>query len=300
MLPAIGRTGSGSFFLERRDHMFKKILRTVKGLADMYSAANIPRASAALCYYLTMTIFPLIICLYTLLGKSYGRAMEALELVESFLAEETVQFIQGFLDYVAAENSSAMLVAGLTVLVSSASASVRTLQASIGEMQGGRRFQGLMGFVFSVILALIFIGAMYFAILVIFTGREFVDFLSLHLPFLNISGSWQWFRFLLLAGIEIVIFWGVYETAKRRSDKYETFPGAVFAAIATVLMSFAFSVFIGVSARYPLVYGSLASLILLMLWLYLSCQIIYTGAAINICLRNEKRRGQEYRTNMKQ
>lgn len=279
--------------------MLKKKLRIVKDLAEMYAANNIPRASAALSYFLTMTIFPLIICLYSLLGQSHGRAVEILELAESFLAAETVRFISNFLDYVAAEHSTAMLVAGLTVLISSASSSVRTLQATIGEMQGGRRYQGMMGYLFSMLLSLVFIAAMYFSVLVILTGKEFLAFLDRYLPFIDINSSWEWLRFLLLAGIELVIFWGVYELCKRRSDRYGTFPGALFATIATVVMSAAFSVFIGVSSKYPLVYGSLASLILLMFWLYLCCQIIYTGAALNVCLRNAKRRGQEYRTNMK-
>jgi len=55
-------------------------------------------------------------------------------------------------------------------------------------------------------------------------------------------------------------------------------------------MSFVFSVFIGASAKYPLVYGSLASVILLMFWLHLCCQIIFIGAAFNIALRNDRLR----------
>ena len=54
-------------------------------------------------------------------------------------------------------------------------------------------------------------------------------------------------------------------------------------------MSWVFSVFIAVSARYPLVYGSLASLVLLMFWLFLCCQIIFLGAALNVAVRDENR-----------
>ncbi|MBR1456201.1 MAG: YihY/virulence factor BrkB family protein [Oscillospiraceae bacterium] len=44
--------------------------------------------------------------------------------------------------------------------------------------------------------------------------------------------------------------------------------------------------FSNASARYPLVYGSITSLILLMFWLYISCQIIFIGAALNVALRD--------------
>ena len=59
-----------------------------------------------------------------------------------------------------------------------------------------------------------------------------------------------------------------------------------FAAVAMLLVSLVFSLIINQSANYPLVYGSLASLILLMLWLYSSCTVIYCGAAVNIVLRD--------------
>lgn len=278
----------------------KKGLRFLNEMAVLYSKKRIARASAALCYYLTMTIFPLIICLYSLLGMSHRGAIELLELAENFLAVDTVSSIHSFLDYVAAENSPAMLVAGLTVLLSSASAGIRTVQATIGELQGGQHFQGITGFGFSFLLSIVFLAAMYFAVLVILTGQEILAFVSHLLPFIDPGSSWKWLRFLLLAGIELVIFWGMYAISRRKNDKYATLPGAFVATVGTVGMSFAFSVFIGASTRYSLVYGSLASLILLMLWLYFTCQIIYVGAAFNIVLRNYRRRGAEYRTNIKQ
>ena len=278
--------------------MLKKLFRILNELADIFSEKKIPRASAALSYYMTMTIFPMIICLYSLLGRSHGKALEVLELAEEFLAIETVSVIQVFLDYVASDSSQAMLLAGITVLISSASAGVRSLQATIGDFQGGGRYQGIMGFLFSIILSVVLLAAMYFAILVMLTGQDFLVMLRKYLPFIDVDSSWHWLRFLLLACIQFGLFIGVYEASKRRKDRYSTLPGAFLATVGTVLMSIAFSAFIAESAKYTLVYGSLASIILLMLWLYFCCQVIYVGAALNIVLRNIKRRGQEYSSNM--
>ena len=60
-------------------------------------------------------------------------------------------------------------------------------------------------------------------------------------------------------------------------------------------VSVAFSAFIGASARYPLVYGSLASVILLMLWLYTCCMMIFCGAALNVALRDQHREEMQRR-----
>ncbi|MEA4954313.1 MAG: YhjD/YihY/BrkB family envelope integrity protein, partial [Pseudoflavonifractor sp.] len=47
------------------------------------------------------------------------------------------------------------------------------------------------------------------------------------------------------------------------------------------LASVLFSWFIGLSSRYSLVYGSLASVIILMVWLYLCGNILILGNCVN-------------------
>ena len=268
-----------------------RVFNLTCAIYGLYIGKRLPKAAAALSYHLTMTLFPLIVCLYALLGENYQRALEILDFVEQFLSADSIRLLRSFLLHIATSNSRAILIAGLTVLIGSSSAAVRILQSSIGELQGGQRFQGVMNVLFSLVFSVAFLTAMYFAILVVLTGRDFLELLNGYLPFVDVRQSWQWLRFLLMAALEFVIFWAVYEVSKRRVDNYPGVPGAMLATVAMVAMSVLFSSFIAVSTRYPLVYGSLASMVLLMLWLYLSCQIILLGAALNVCLRDQEMRG---------
>lgn len=264
----------------------EKALQVLRELFNYYIDKHIPRAAAALSYYLTMTFFPLIICLYSLLGQNYDRVVRALNFLSQFISAKTTEMLRSFMLHVARSGSSGgMLVVGLMVFVTSASAAERTLQVTIGEMQGRQRFKGLGDFLFSIVISLAFVGAIYFAILVMFTGREFLDKINALLPFIDISSSWQWIRFLLLAGISLVLFWAIYRISQPRAQRYPCAAGALFSTVSVVVVSLIFSKFIAVSARYSLVYGSLASVILLMFWLYLNCQIIYLGAALNVALQ---------------
>lgn len=273
----------------------KTILRFFREFARLYTDIRLTRASAALSYFLTMTFFPLVIVLYTLLGNSYAKAMEILDFAKNFVAIETANTISDFLAYVAGNNSTAMMMAAIAVIVTSASAAVRSLQATIGEMQGRQRFQGVMGFVFSIVFSLLFVAALYFAMILMMLGGDFIAWLNNVLPFVDIGNSWQTLRFFVLAGIVYVIVWGVYEVSKDRRESYPTRIGALVSTLAMVGVSIAFSVFIGASVRYPLVYGSLASVILLMFWLYTACLVIYCGAAVNIALRNLRREDRQKR-----
>ena len=74
----------------------------------------------------------------------------------------------------------------------------------------------------------------------------------------------------------------------RRSRKRKRFFRRTAAAIAGA--SVVFSWFIGMSSRYALVYGSLASLIILLVWLYLCGNILLLGAVAGRVIEDRRRR----------
>lgn len=267
----------------------KRLLGFMRSYAALCSVNEISTAGAALSYYLTLTFFPLIICLYALLGSNYDKALRVLGFVYRLIPEQAARIMGDFLLYVSQNSSGPMLATGIAVLVSSSSAAIRSMQAMIGKMQGGQRFHGIKDVLFSVLFSLFFIAALYFAVLVMLTGREILELISRILPFIDPDGSWSYLRFVLLAGIELMTIRALYSASKREEDDYSTVPGAAFATVSIVAVSLVFSLFIGASAKYPLIYGSLAALILLMFWLYLCCMVIYLGAALNIVLNSIKK-----------
>ena len=267
--------------------MINKLLSHVRTFIALYSEKRLQIASAALSYYLTMTVFPLLICLYTMLGNSYDSIMRLTRLASGILAPDIIDLIEDFLGYVSSNDSSKLLLAGLLLLLSYASAAVRSIHQTVYSLQGGSKFEGLGQYIVSLIFSLVFLAAMYFAVLVILTGKKFVEAANTVLPWVNISASWDIIRFLVLAGIFYGVIKGIYEAPKRPEDEYSTSPGAVSATAAALAVTVLFSLFISRSANYPLVYGSLASLVLLMLWLYSVCTVIYCGAALNILIRDK-------------
>lgn len=270
--------------------MFKNVLLFLREFADMYTGKRLPRAAAALSYFLTMTVFPMLIVIYSLLGSSYEKAMRILDFARRFLAEDTAAYIGEFLRYVAAHNSTAMLIAGLSLVLTSASAATRTMDFTIAEMQGGQRFKGARSFVLSLLYSAIFVMTVYFSMVVMLTGREVMARINDILPFVDLSLSWNWMRFVVMFGIELTFIWVIYRVPQKSGEKYHVFTGALIASLSIVADSVVFSIFIGASTRYPLVYGSLSAVILLMFWLYTCGLIIYCGAAINIVVRNMKNR----------
>ena len=75
-----------------------------------------------------------------------------------------------------------------------------------------------------------------------------------------------------------------YQLPNRRGHMRHEFTGAVLASVAWMLMTRGFSVYIKYSADNSKMYGSMTSIVLIIIWLYIGMQIVLYGAEINYYL----------------
>ena len=261
-----------------------KMKRLLTGVYAIYVGHRIPIAAAGLGFFLTLSFFPLLICLQTMLGSAFPTSEELRGFLSVLLPADTVSAIQEYLRYVASNRSDTMLAMALSVVASSSAAAFRVVNRVMGEMRGVRRIRGVFSLVFSFCLSLLFLAAIYLAVILIGTGRWFLDYADRHIYFMNISESWRWWRFVLLGLLLFVMICGVYRITARRSAHVRLLPGAALASAALVAVSVVFSAFIGAGVKYPLIYGSLAGVIVIMLWLYTCGVILFLGNAVNVTL----------------
>ena len=267
-----------------RINEYKRIVANVYAL---YVGCRIPIAAAGLAFFLTLSFFPMLICLRTMLGSLFPTAEQLRSFLTMLLPADTVSAILDYLRYVADNRSETMLVMALTVVASSSAAAFRVVDRVMGEMRGGRRFPGLAALVFSFCFSLLFLAAIYLAVILIGTGRWFLDYADRHIYFMNISDSWSWWRFVLLFLLLFVMLCGVYRITAPKGRPIRLLPGAALASAALVALGVLFSAFIGAGAKYPLVYGSLAGVIVIMLWLYACGVILFLGCALNVTLEKK-------------
>lgn len=245
---------------------------------------HISRASAGLSFFLMLTIFPLIICLYTMLGNLFPRPEEIHELLSGLLPVETVDTIMEYLGYISDNNSLRMLAVALVAMATSSAAGFRIIDNMMFEMRGTKRRERVFAFVFSFVFSLLFLSALYLAALLMATGGWFISFVDEYVSFINISRSWGWLRFVMLFLLLFVMIIGVYRITAPRDRAVVLVPGALFGAVTLVGVSVVFSWFIGMSVKYPLVYGSLASVMIMLFWLYICANVLFIGNSMNISL----------------
>ena len=266
--------------------------------AESYMRVGAPRAAAALSYFLILTLFPLLVCVNYFIGLFHLDLENLLLSLDQFLPADVLAVMTDYLGYVSGKQSPALLLASLVTILISASAGLRTLLAAMDGLHGVKNTHAVRRVVLSVALSALFLLTIYLSVVVIFTGEWFFWLLEERLPrriaelIPPLSGLWRWMRYLLLFCFVLLLVLIVYRAGTPRDamGRRVVVLASLLAALAIVAASALFSWFIGMSSRYALVYGSLASLIILLVWLYLCGNILLLGAVIGRVLEDRMKR----------
>ena len=264
----------------------------VRDMVQAYGRLGMSRAAAALAYFLILTLFPLLVCVNFFIGLLELDPEAVFSALDSLLPRESLSIILDYLTYVSGipqSQSTPLLLASLFTILLSASAGLRTLLKTMDELYQVRHVSSLRRVVVSVVLSILFLLTIYLSIVVIFTGDWFFQLLEERLPsplaelipLRLLSQLWGWLRYLLLFFCVLLLVLAVYRMGTPpplRREKKVLRLTALLSAGALVACSVLFSWFIGMSSRYSLVYGSLASLIILLVWLYFCGNILLVGA----------------------
>ena len=281
-------------------------------VGELYFSKRVSRSAAELAYFLILTFFPVLICINAFIGLLHLDINAVLEAASPFLPRETLGILGDYIQYITGNQSPALLAAGGIMTLFSASAAFRALMNIMEDLYGRKSYAGVWRIAASVAFSVLFLLTIYLALVVLLTGgwlfhlveqREAVENRGGSLLVSAAAGSgktkvlverlfrletvtlpwdWQWFRFLLLFLLVFLFVLLVYRMAAPRGrPRPPILTGAFLAAVALVAATALFSWFIGLSSRYSLVYGSLASVIILLVWLYLCGNIFILGNVFN-------------------
>ena len=259
-------------------------VRFVREMVRIYFAKRVSRSAAELAYFLVLTFFPVLICVNAFVGLLHLDIQAVLEAAAPFFPKETLGILGDYVGYITTNQSTALLIAGAGMTLFSASAAFRALMNIMEELYGRKGYRGVWRIAASLVFSVLFLLTIYLSFVVLLTGdwlfRLAEDFL--HLETAVLPWEWRWFRFLLLFFLVLLFVLLVYRmAAPRGKPRPPVLTGAFLAAAALVAASALFSWFIGLSSRYSLVYGSLASVIILLVWLYLCGNILILGNVFN-------------------
>lgn len=137
------------------------------------------------------------------------------------------------------------------------------------------------------LLLIITMGLIIFGELVINYLTDF-EIISKFSADLIMYGKWLSMLAMLFSGIAILFHFG---PANSKKWKFFT-PGSILATLGIIITSTGFNYYINHFSQYNKVYGSIGTLMIILIWMYFNSIILLTGFELNASISNAKKNRQ--------
>ncbi len=239
--------------------------------------------SAQLSYYMLFTFFPILLFANGVLGKLLP---ENFKLPLSNVIPEPVRdFAQSYISETADTNSARLMFLGVVLTLYSLTRYIRYFRKSLRRIYGkGRKLpfvhDWIISFLFSISMLLLF----YLAVFSVFVTDTVLAALGLSF---FVGSIWYVLRFFIIALFAFFVICALHYIECGTGEKFQDFAAGSLCAVGFwTVVSAIFSYYAGEIADYSVIYGSIGSVIMLLLWLNLTNTILLMSSVVNICLNN--------------
>lgn len=263
-----------------------QILRIIVTVNSHHTGAYAAQAA----YFFVLSLIPIFLLLLTMVQFTPVTMNDVMEAVLQVFPQSVAPLIRSIVIQVYTQSGTVIPV---TILVALWSAGKGVLSVTSGlnciyaKTETRNYFYLRIRASFYTVLFLLAI--MLSLILSVF-GNSISVMLYEHVPFLSKVVDFIIRIRTLVTLVVLTIFWDlVYKFLPNRKNRAKTtlrrqLPGAVFTACGWLLISFIFSVYLDIFTGFTNMYGSLTTIILILLWLYVCMYIILLGGEVNALL----------------
>jgi len=249
--------------------------------------------AAVLAYFFLLAVFPAALFVLSLLPSLRVPHLQQaiLDLLHQVLPQQSADLFEVTVRYVASKASKGLLTFGLVFTLWSASTGVYAIMEQLNTVHHVRDRRPFLKVRGTAILLMLFffllvIGSLS---LVIFGGviqSWLGSVMGLNRPLLIFFATLRWIIIAaaLLLALAVIYRFGPDATVRFRFIS----PGNVIAGTLIALASIAFRFYVSKFGNYSATYGSLAAVIILMLWMYMAGIAVLVGCEINAILHARK------------
>lgn len=262
----------------------EKAISFLKQLYRQIEAADVFGLAAQLAYFFLLSLFPFLLFLVTLLGYLPIDASTLMDLIETYAPDQIHDLIQANLNQLVNHQNGGLLSIGIIGTLWSASNGVNAITRAFNKAYHVEKNRSFITARFiAIILTLAMIAVIIMALLLPVFGNMIGEYLFslFHLSdhFLKV---WEMMRILISTIFIFVVLLALYILAPnaRITIKHAIW-GALFATFSWQLVSLGFSYYVNTLSHYSATYGSLGTVIVLMIWFYMTGIIIIMGGVIN-------------------
>ena len=267
---------------------WKKILMRVK---ERIEEDNITIVSAGVAFYAFLAIFPALMAIISIYGLvvSPQQVEQQISNLSGMMPEDAFSIIKERIENLVSTSGSTLswsLALGILISLWSANTGIKSLFTGLDIAYDTKNNRGFikqnaisLAFTFGAIITLI----LSLGLIVVFPA--IVE--TFGLPG-NIESIVSWLRWPLLAIIVIGVISLFYRFAPdRKTPEFKwVVVGAALATLLWLLASLGFSYYVSNFGNYGEMYGAISAVVIMLLWLFITCFIILLGGEVNSASEN--------------
>lgn len=271
--------------------IIKKLYQNGKEFIEKVQEDDIFSLSAQISYYLILSLFPFLMFTVTLLGFLPIHTADVLSLLEGVAPKESLDIIESNLNSIFETKRGGLLSVTIIATIWSASNGINAIIRSLNKAYDVAEDRT---FIKTRANAIVLTVIMIFIIVLALILPVFGDWIG-HFIFVTLGVSstlvpiWTLIRWLASFCVLYFAFLLIYVWSPNMKLRFQDVgTGAFFAATGWLMVSYLFSYFVSHFGNYSKTYGSLAGVIVLMLWFYLSGLILLIGGILNAFLMQKR------------
>ncbi len=267
----------------------KEIYQKIMGISGAIGNDHVGAYAAQAAYFFMLCMIPIILLLLTLVQYTPVTKADVMTAVIQVFPSSVDSMMTSIVNQVYNQSTG---IIPITVLVALWSAGKGVLAINTGlncvyKCNETRNYVLLR--IRSTAYTVMFILVIILLLVLSVFGNSLNIFIEEHVPFLKGAADWLIeARVFITPSVLVVFSLLTYKFLPNRKDKYiRQLPGAVFAAIGWMVVSWVFSVYVDIFEGFSSMYGSLTTIVLIMLWLYFCMYSILLGAELNVMMRGK-------------
>ncbi len=272
----------------------RRLSRGVYLLIQRYFHHSVGVQSAALAFYLLFMIFPFLIFISALLGLLDLNVTAILLSLGEFLPRDVIDIIRAYLVHVGQTSSPKLLVFGLFFSIWFPMRATNALMVSVRTAYHlGPPKRAVVHRMKTLLYTVVLISAITLTLVLMTVGDRLLGYAvgNFRLP-LFLAELWARMRFPAAAVVGYFALFFLYALAQDSRQPWRNiWPGTLAALAAWMALSWLYSMYVDNFANYSLLYGSIGTVVVLMIWLYMSANVLILGAELNgtlVAMRKEQ------------
>ena len=280
--------------MKKVKNLYSKVIEITSRIGNDHVGAYAAQAA----YFFMLSLIPIILLLITMVQYTPVTKADIMTAVLQVFPSSVETLITSIVNQV---YNQSMGVIPLTILVALWSAGKGVLAMTNGlnmiyKCQETRNYVVLR--IRATIYTVMFLLVIIFLLVMSVFGNTLNIFITEHIPFLEqFADKLIRIRIVITPILLVVFSLMLYKFLPNRKGRIkDQFSGAAFTAVGWMIVSWIFSVYLDVFKGFSTMYGSLTTIVLIMLWMYFCMYGILLGGEMNVMVKEKcEQRGEERR-----